>query len=162
MQLFPFDHCEDLRIDAGVKRVGDRMEFTYTLSGETDDVVIPPSAQPERSDGLWQATCFEAFISLGKSSYAELNFAPSRQWAAYRFTNYRQGMGELDIPAPEIHFRDNRLTALVEINAEPAAALNLTAVIERRNGVRSYWSLAHPKGNRPDFHIRDCFVGSLP
>ena len=162
MQLLPFDACDDLRVDADVKRSGNRLEFTYKLSGKTADVVIPLPAPPERTDGLWQATCFEAFVSLGKSSYAELNFAPSGQWAAYRFTNYRQGMRQLDIEAPEIAFDDNMLTAVVEMKAETEVMLNLSAVIERRNGSRSYWALAHPKGNRPDFHTRDCFVAKLP
>jgi hypothetical protein len=162
MQLLPFDACDDLRVDADVKRTGKRLEFTYKLSGDTADVVIPLPAPPERTDGLWQATCFEAFVSLGKSSYAELNFAPSGQWAAYRFTNYRQGMRQLDIESPKITFADNMLTAVVEIKAEAGALLNLSAVIERRNGSRSYWALAHPKSNRPDFHTRDCFVAKLP
>ena len=162
MQLLPFDDCDDLRIDADVKRMGDRLEFTYKLSGCTDDVVIPPPAPPKRADGLWQATCFEAFIAVGKTSYVELNFAPSSEWAAYRFTNYRQGMRELEIAPPEVRFSDNELIAAIEMKIEPGAALNLTAVIERRSGVRSYWGLAHPQGNRPDFHTRDCFVAKLP
>lgn len=162
MELLPFDRCDDLRIDADVRRTGRRLQFTYTLSGNTADVVIPPAASPERTDGLWQTTCFEAFIGLGQSSYAELNFAPSGQWAAYRFSNFRQGMRELDITAPEIRFADNVLTATVEMNAEAGAALNLTAVIEHRSGSRSYWAVAHPQGSRPDFHARDCFVAKLP
>jgi hypothetical protein len=162
MQLLPFDPCDDLEIDADVERTGSGLEFAYTLSGNTADVVIPAPTSPTRTDGLWQATCFEAFISLGKCSYAELNFAPSGQWAAYRFTNYRQGMRELDIIAPQIRFVDNVLTATVEMKTEAGAVLNLSVVIERRSGVRSYWALAHPKGNRPDFHTRDCFVAKLP
>jgi hypothetical protein len=71
-------------------------------------------------------------------------------------------MRQLDIESPKITFADNMLTAVVEIKAEAGALLNLSAVIERRNGSRSYWALAHPKSNRPDFHTRDCFVAKLP
>jgi hypothetical protein len=52
--------------------------------------------------------------------------------------------------------------ATIELAAKPGSPLNVTAVIERKNGVRGYWALAHPKGSRPDFHARDCFVAKLP
>ncbi len=162
MKLLPFDDCEDLQIDADVHRSGERLIFTYKLSGDIADVVIPAPAMPDRIDGLWQATCFEAFVSIGKTSYVELNFSPSGQWAAYRFINYRHGVSELDIRPPEITFGGNRLTAVVELAAHAGAALGLTAVIEHRSGTRSYWALAHPNSNRPDFHVRDCFVAKLP
>jgi hypothetical protein len=38
--------------------------------------------------------------------------------------------------------------------------LGLSAVIEERNGTRSYWALAHPAGP-PDFHHPDCFAVKL-
>ena len=34
--------------------------------------------------------------------YVEFNFAPSRQWAAYAFTGYREGMTELACAPPQI------------------------------------------------------------
>lgn len=162
MKLWPFDHCQDLSVAAHVKKKSDSFEFTYLLEGDIGDLLIPPAAPPMRTDGLWQSTCFEAFIGIGEASYLELNFATSRQWAAYSFANYREGMRELDIPPPKICFAENRLVATVELAAEPGSPLNVTAVIERKDGVRSYWALAHPKGNRPDFHARDCFVAKLP
>ena len=162
MQLIPFDRCDNLRLTAEVSRNGNRLEFVYEVSGETADVVLPPHAPRERTDGLWQATCFEAFISMGKTGYAELNFAPSGAWAAYRFGDYRQDMREQEMPPPSISFAGNRLTAEVELDIPPGAPLNLTAVIEHNSGSRSYWALAHPNSNRPDFHARDCFVASLP
>jgi hypothetical protein len=36
----------------------------------------------------------------------------------------------------------------------------LSAVIETRDGAKSYWALAHPPG-KPDFHHADCFIGQL-
>src|SRR5579864_1173720 len=140
MELKSFDHCEGLSLLVSAKRDSDVIEFSYFLSGNVGDVVIPPLLPPVRTDGLWKSTCFEAFISTGKASYVELNFAPSGQWAAYSFTNYREGMRELDIAPPRISFAENWLIAAVELAARPGSALNLTAVIERRDGVRSYWA----------------------
>lgn len=162
MILRPFDPCDAIRISADVQRKGERLTFIYELTGGTADVVFPPPAEPARTDDLWQATCFEAFIAVGKSSYIELNFSPSSQWAAHRFTNYRQGMRELDIGTPDITFAGNRLVANAKLPAPPGAPLGITAVIEHRSGVRTYWALAHPGGNRPDFHARDCFIARLP
>jgi hypothetical protein len=39
--------------------------------------------------------------------------------------------------------------------------IGLSAVIEERNGNKSYWALAHPPG-KPDFHHADCFALQLP
>jgi hypothetical protein len=162
MALRPFDRREDLNIVADVKNNKDVLEFSYLLEGDIADVLFPSPLPPERKDGLWTSTCFEMFISTGEASYIELNFAPSGQWAAYSFSNYREGMRELDLATPCISFADNRLLARVELSAERGSPFNMAAVIERKDGTRSYWALAHPKGNRPDFHSRDCFVGKLP
>lgn len=162
MELRPFDQCEDLSLSAGISKNGEMFEFSYLLTGNLRDVVIPRPSLPLRTDGLWKSTCFEAFIATGGTSYIELNFAPSGQWAAYSFENYRAGMHELDIAPPKIFFAENRLIVEVDLAATPGSALNLAAVIERRDGVRNYWALAHPAGDRPDFHARDCFVAKLP
>jgi hypothetical protein len=38
--------------------------------------------------------------------------------------------------------------------------IGLSAVIEERNGAKSFWALAHPPGD-PDFHHDDCFALEL-
>jgi hypothetical protein len=162
MQLVSFDECNDLRLSADARRNGDVLEFAFCLEGNTGDIVIPGAAPNRRTSGLWQATCFEAFVATGTRSYIEFNFAPSGEWAAYQFTNYRQGMAELEIAPPRIDFSERCLTATLELGGHSGAPLNLSAVIEHSRGVRSYWALAHPSRNRPDFHSRDCFVAKLP
>lgn len=42
-----------------------------------------------------------------------------------------------------------------------ALRLGLSAVIEERDGNKSYWAVRHPEG-RPDFHHPDCFAIELP
>src|SRR5262245_28224810 len=66
--------------------------FTYALKADLALLRIPPPRPPLRTDCLWQHTCFEAFVSIkGKTEYYEFNFAPSGDWAAYRFQRYRDG-----------------------------------------------------------------------
>ena len=39
-----------------------------------------------RRDGLWKATCFEAFLALpNQSRYWEINLSPNGDWAVYSF-----------------------------------------------------------------------------
>lgn len=144
----------------------DVLRIDYALVGALDRIAIPAPGIGDRSDGLWQHSCFEAFFRLPGLGYAEYNFAPSGNWAAYRFDGYRDGMQPAD-PAPYLHIERDAarigLTAYVELGQLPIFpdAMALTAVIEETDGTKSYWALAHPAG-KPDFHHPDCFVLELP
>lgn len=134
----------------------------YRLDGELAALRIPEPRSPVRADGLWQHTCVEAFIGLsGGRSYWEYNFSPSGAWAAYQFSDYREGMAPLmKGAAPVISARETpeslALSVAVDlswISRATAAELVLgaAAVIETRERVLSYWALEHPAG-KPDFH----------
>jgi hypothetical protein len=129
--------------------------------------VIPEVEEPARADELWNTTCFEAFLrEAGDEAYREWNFAPSGQWAAYDFTSSRTGMTSADVGAPPyIRVEDNltwwTLGATIAVEAGIAWELGLSAVLEERDGTKSYWALAHAS-DQPDFHHPDCFVAKLP
>lgn len=130
--------------------------------------ILWPDAAQGRTDGLWQHTCFEAFVgSTSTTAYAEFNLAPSGAWAAYAFDDYRAGMRDLSLTSdPQITGEHADWTATIPLAGLDALLgpapwrLAITAVIEARDGARSYWSLAHPPGN-PDFHHPDCFAARL-
>ncbi|MCS6925500.1 MAG: DOMON-like domain-containing protein [Candidatus Binatia bacterium] len=143
----------------------------FVLDGDLTSVRIPAPRPPGRADGLWQHTCFEAFLRYpGEPEYCELNFAPSGQWAAYRFQRYREGMS----PVPEVQPRltvgrtEGRLhlEAVVHLQGLPLGQphsrlqLALAAVVEDVYGHLSYWALRHPPG-RPDFHHPAAFALEL-
>jgi hypothetical protein len=117
------------------------------------------------ADGLWQHTCFEAFVANGESGYREFNFAPSGEWAAYAFTDYRLRDSTWQA-AQSPRITTQRDAESFELSATLPAALfptdtatlllGLTAVIETTDGMLSYWALKHP-GERPDFHLREGF-----
>lgn len=127
-------------------------------------VAVPPSQEPDRVDGLWQTTCFELFVKAGDTNYVEFNFSPSTQWAAYAFDDYRSGMKPFDcaIPAGVYPLADG-IAADCEFAALPAGELRigLSAVIEEKDGTKSFWALTHPPGP-PDFHHPACFAATLP
>jgi hypothetical protein len=146
------------------------LSLRYRLTGLIPGLAVPPVTAPSRVDELWRRTCFEAFVGPAPGeAYAEFNFAPSTQWAAYSFTGYRAGMAPAQIAAPriEVGHTDASLDLAVQLNL---AGLNLTAgpwrlalsaVIEAASGAKSYWALAHAPG-RPDFHHRSSFACTLP
>lgn len=129
--------------------------------------VIPETKEPARVEDLWQTTCFEAFLRIpGADAYREWNFAPSGEWAAYDFASHRDGRSEPDVAAPYVRLEDNltwwALGATIPVDADAVWALGLSAILEEKDGTKSYWALAHPPGEKPDFHAADCFAASLP
>ena len=159
-----------ITLDVEVTRLGaGGLRLWYVVAGAIDTIRFPEWGEPARVDGLWQATCFEAFLRHGNGpAYDEVNLASSRQWAAYRFDAYREGMRPAEIGQPEITVE--RWAESIAVGADldmglllanPAGRLALTAVVEETDGTKSYWALAHPS-EKPDFHHPDGFVLDLP
>ncbi|HXO16400.1 MAG TPA: hypothetical protein VN835_08655, partial [Steroidobacteraceae bacterium] len=70
----------------------------YSLHGDVGRVRMSGAGVGHRADGLWQHTCFEAFIAApGVAGYYEFNFSPTLDWAAYQFTDYRNGMAPANL-----------------------------------------------------------------
>jgi hypothetical protein len=146
----------------------DGLTIAYHVA-DPDGRILWPAPAIGRSDNLWQHTCFEAFIGSATGiAYTEYNLSPSGAWAAYAFDDYRAAMRDLELAAPPQIFPtasnhwDARLdmVGLDDLIGPPPWRLAITAVIEARDGCKSYWSLAHPPG-KPDFHHADCFAARL-
>jgi hypothetical protein len=166
LKLHPDSRCSTItQIEVDVTRPqAGALLLSYCVSGVIDDLRIAPRETATRTDGLWRHTCFEAFVCPAPGeAYYEFNFAPSTQWAVYRFDDYRRGMrAAAEIRAPRIEVEQAlerfALHATLQLDALPPGrwGLGLAAVIEDASGRLSYWALAHPPG-RPDFHRADCF-----
>ena len=157
------------RIDVSLTRgAGGKIELTYRIFGELDALKIASPKMPIRADGLWKTTCFELFIGTNVDShYLEYNFAPSRQWAAYKFSDYRAEMAELDASTPQIEVvqGDHILSVTVSLQLleqywDGALRVGVSAILAAKTGAISHWALAHPPG-KPDFHHKDCFALQL-
>jgi hypothetical protein len=140
----------------------DILVFQYSLVADMSRVRVPLSGASGRADTLWKHTCFEAFVTARDApGYHEFNFSPSRDWAVYRFSAYREGMSPAEIGrAPEISVRrrDDGLELESVVRIGHLADLDvrhlrvaLAAIIEDDHGKLSYWGLRHPPG-KPDFH----------
>jgi hypothetical protein len=143
--------------------------LSYVVTGTIGDLLLPPVAAPTRADELWRHTCFEAFVKDATGeAYDEFNFAPSTQWAVYRFDRYRAGMrAATEIEPPQIVGRSapDRYTlravlALPDAHGDRSLRLGLAVVIEETNGNTSYWALTHAPG-QPDFHHAGGFALEL-
>jgi hypothetical protein len=140
----------------------------FGVGAPADRFVIPKMSEPWRADELWRTTCFEAFLRAdGQDSYREWNFAPSGNWAAYDFSRPREDMARAEVGAPPyIRMEDNftwwTVGATIAVDAAQKWQLGLSAVLEEKDGTKSYWALAHSPGDAPDFHHPDCFAAQLP
>jgi hypothetical protein len=167
-------NCEAVRTLKAALRAfdGDSLVLRYVLEGDLERLIIPAEDAQRRAHELWLHTSFEAFLTVaGSSAYCELNFAPSRAWAMYRFSARRQGMTVVsDARAPQlavertaagitldatVFWRD-----LIQKSSPVRLRIALAAVVEDEGGRLSYWALRHAPG-RPDFHHPDSFTLEL-
>lgn len=155
---------------------GGVLALAYRVRGDMVRLLVPPPRHPEQADGLWEHTCFEAFVAVaGETAYHEFNLSPSGQWAAYAFSDYRQRAEALLAPLTPPRISSRLSSGRLELEASiapdclPAAAdrlplrVGLAAVVEAADtvdGCHSYWALHHPAA-LPDFHHRDGFVLQL-
>lgn len=157
-----------LTLEVEAKRAGRVLSLEYLLAGPVEGVWRPEAAARVRTDGLWQTTCFEAFVRNEAGGYVEYNLSPSGAWAAYRFDGYREGMRDLEMPAPFVVTRSAPgqfvLTANVTLPEDAVGTTGLktglAAVIRGVDGAIFYWALAHPS-DKPDFHHPDSFALDL-
>lgn len=154
---------------AAGSEAGAGLLLRYQLRGDVSRLRIPEPASPGPADGLWQRTCFEAFVARAdETAYLEFNFSPSGRWAAYRFSAERvrdepaEAAQTPVVPDLQLERSPDGLTLLawLPLHALPVPAqaleIGLTAVIETTDGQLNYWALRHP-GERPDFHHRGGF-----
>ncbi len=175
LRLHPDSRCSAvtrIEVEVARQRPGNLL-LRYFVTGKIGDLRLPAVTTPARTDELWKHTCFEAFVRAPpeRPAYYEFNFAPSTQWATYRFSSYRSGMSVAnEIAAPRIDVQSGaecytlqaalELDRLSDLPSDAVWRLNLAAVIEETSGRKSYWALAHPPG-KADFHHSDCFAYEL-
>lgn len=168
-----------------------KLLLNYFVHGPMRTLSVPRwRGKGERRDELWRTTCFEAFVRAeGDPLYYAFAFAPSRDWNARRFSDYLEGMAPARVRTSEVQWaqmypprpgeyrswaeheefgrHNGYQTAEVDLGEAMDLPLDrpwrigLSAVIEERNGRKSWWALAHPPG-APDFHHEACFALELP
>ncbi len=171
MILLPFSsHSSRITIDATSSKNGDQIEFDFNVSqgAEYCDFNNPnlnSKLTKQRADGLWQFTCFEAFLGVAESNnYYEFNFSPELAWNVYRFDDYRSpktATPTSEFELLQIDWQNYGLKAIVK-NLSPYTKfdLGLCSVILSDNKEKTYFALKHC-GKNADFHLRESFVLKL-
>ena len=75
-----------------LERTAAALDLRYEIDADPTTLRLPPAGPLRSGDKLWQHTCFEMFLCDAMPAYTEFNFSPSRQWAAYGFRRYREGV----------------------------------------------------------------------
>ena len=170
-ELQPFDvsnlDVPNIAISGDLSLSENEIQINYQLSGNIGELQFPKnSVKASRKDKLWESTCFEVFIAKpGKSDYWEYNLSPSKDWAVFRFTDYRENKtDDLTISSINIVTRFNN-TSQFKLNSSLPLPDNLvgnelcigiSAVIQDNSGNIYYYALSH-RNQQPDFHDRDSF-----
>jgi hypothetical protein len=164
----PNDAVRSLEVRVRAQK-SDILVFHYSLAADMSRVRVPAPGAGRAAEALWKHTCFEAFVAAADApGYHEFTFSPSRDWAVYRFSAYREGMSRVETgEAPEISVRRCdaglalesalRIGHLAELRDARHLRIAMAAVIEDVEGGLSYWGLRHAPG-RPDFHHPDGFA----
>ena len=159
---------------SGALQADGRITLDYLLQGDLLQLRLPqPARHPQRRDDLWRHTCLELFAQReAAAEYAEFNFSPSGDWAAYGFEDYRRGQSTLNqqpvgITQHPLGPGQLRIQACAQLptTAQQSTAaqrwrLGLAAIVEANDGSLGYWALRHA-GEKPDFHAADNFDVAL-
>ena len=169
---FPASKIPAISITGKISRQTNRIALLYSLSGNTDDVFLPPRALNSiRRDELWKTTCFEFFLAIkDQPQYWEFNFSPSGNWNIYRMDAYRRIGFREETLIPSLEFEMQRKADIIFLNAtidlspivreSQLLDVGVTAIIQTKDNDETYWALLHP-APQADFHLRESFVCSL-
>lgn len=169
---FPAPDLPAVEIKGTVCARRNLLGLSYSLMGDTDEVVLPPaSRQHGRRDELWQSTCFEFFLAgRDRPEYWEFNLSPSGDWNVYRMDAYRRLGFRQEVRISILPFTFKRapggylLEAAIDLAwmnlADHQWEMAISAIIQTKNGNETYWALTHST-SKPDFHLRAGFTLSL-
>jgi hypothetical protein len=161
---FPNQNHPDITMFSEVIIKNHLITLTYHIAGDLSDLIIPHFDSFKEGHDLWKNTCMECFILLEDGqSYIELNFSPSGLWHIYYFDDYRQPSSKLknlvDIKMIEVTQTINSFILNAQFNFSSVffQAMGLSAVIEDRKNLLSYFALKH-SAKQPDFHQSASFI----
>jgi hypothetical protein len=174
--LRPFaeeEHLSNIKLHGQACWKGGNLELHYYLNYSDGDLMLPTSAEsgPLRCDGLWEHTCFEAFVGkTDERGYWEINLSPSGDWNFYKLSGYRDNLqADTTVEKLAVTLQKNEsglelsctvpLGELIELDT--ALEVSLTAVLEHPTRGCSFWAWKH-SGKDADFHLRDSFTTLTP
>lgn len=165
LQLLPFGGGDfNIEVTADlVVREADLVEIIFHWNDPHKKIIFGESPIGVRHVGLWQQTCFEAFIQpAGQKKYFEINLTPNKSWNVFYFDDYRMPQPPRELPGAEpmsINVGASELRALIRLPGEDLQKINISlcAVIFLKEAGVTYWSAKHADA-KPNFHHFGSFI----
>ena len=168
---YPAPNIPAIKITGSAARAENFLSIQYIVRGDILNILLPTSSTNARRDELWKATCFEFFLATPQSpEYWEFNMSPSSDWNIYHMDAYRRAGFREESLIQQLPFEfkqeDGSLSLAISVDLSPIMPLEkniqlgITAIIQTKAGIETYWALAHP-GAQADFHLRESFVLEL-
>ena len=169
--LHPFSNeNSNFKINGNADLTNSILQFDFILKDDFQQFSQPQVSrtwsndQIDRQLGLWNHTCFEAFLKpVGTDKYYEFNFSLKPAWMAFLFESYR-------FPQPPMVTNDFHMQSmnwdlatgtltvqLLNTTQYNKFNIGLTAILEEKSGIKHYYALAH-MGTKPDFHLSESFT----
>lgn len=168
--LIPFIEDKSFTIEGHISLKENIVHCKVNILGPLETLKIKTKSKiPQKKEGIWHSTCFEVFLSSSETvAYTEWNLCPSGDWWVMDFSKYRERIeiSGLDTRKPQYQQwsleNPNQLSGQFGINipqniSSQSLKLGLTSILESKNGIKTYWALAHLQKN-PDFHIYESFL----
>jgi hypothetical protein len=146
-----------------IVRDHENLDLVFKWEDPKNNIIFAHEPHDGRFSGLWQQTCFEAFIQpYGHKNYYEFNFTLQKAWNVFSFEDYRS-------PQPPAEVPEATLTSLTAENSAVAASfhlpgaklgrvnISLCAVIVLKDLGVTYWSVKHAD-SKPNFHHFESFI----
>ncbi len=157
-------------LEAEIHLAGPELVLEFSLTDPQGLFELPKTtaewsgSQVARQDGLWQTTCFEAFLQpSGQSKYYEFNFALNPAWNSYEFATYREPQppkATADFNLRAVSWSSEQKHLIVRLENQSGVTkfhAGLTAILQEKSGIKHYYAAAH-RGPKPDFHLPESFI----
>lgn len=143
--------------------------LTVVITGSIADICWPSGNAGRLKDNLWQHTCAEWFIAKSGTTYIELNYSPSGDYAVYGFYDYRQrseqltGQLQQSLLAPELQLSKSAQQAQLIITQRLPFSLSntdrmaVTFVLKTISGQSYYYAYRHRRASA-DFHDNETWT----
>jgi hypothetical protein len=156
--LKAFDNKSVITLSADITLLQpDLLELRYVWVDKENKIILPESPAGGRHTGLWNHTCFEAFVKPeGKGSYYEINLSVTKAWNVFSFESYREPQPPREFVGAvvqDILVKPGYLSAQVKLGGVKLEKIkaSLCAVLEQREAGVSYWAHNHAD-QKPNFH----------
>ena len=171
----PKNKCEGLAVSTTIEGSYERLSLQFSLQDPQQLVIWPAQVDGQRSQTLWQSTCFELFARhIDHNDYCEWNFSPGHSWgffdhSAPRVQRLPNNFSALSA-APQSSSRGAIKSVAAQINltqALPAlqqgapVQIGLSAVLATAQGLE-YFALTHVNSQKADFHQFASWLLRLP